>query len=326
MSALEQALFTRRRHDATFTSTGLVFHSDAGIAVHRDRVHRRAARGEHHRLDRLRRRRARQRPDGIHHRAVQDRAHRPRPQPDPGPAAPRSNERPPPGSTGTTPPASTTRSARCHRSSTKTTTVSPTPPTTTTLLKPSLHQTQGDSTRRGDTRLWSTCIASSLKRVGFTPLTCRRQNVGRFGSRGATDCAGHWIGAGQRAPGLPDRGALVRPGVAQDVERWHVRLAGYLEGAAKRIEHVGSTRFRGWMRSRSWTYRSAWKASATSISTFRDAKRLVSCSGFAMTSIAISGRPQERPARCTSTSVKLGALGSGPPAFSRLSACPSGRG
>ncbi len=30
MSALEQALFTRRRADARFTSTGLVFHSDAG--------------------------------------------------------------------------------------------------------------------------------------------------------------------------------------------------------------------------------------------------------------------------------------------------------
>jgi transposase InsO family protein len=30
MSALEQALFTRRRTDARFTSKGLVFHSDAG--------------------------------------------------------------------------------------------------------------------------------------------------------------------------------------------------------------------------------------------------------------------------------------------------------
>jgi transposase InsO family protein len=30
MSALEQALFTRRRHDARFTANGLVFHSDAG--------------------------------------------------------------------------------------------------------------------------------------------------------------------------------------------------------------------------------------------------------------------------------------------------------
>jgi putative transposase len=30
LSALEQALFTRRRHDARFTSTGLVHHSDAG--------------------------------------------------------------------------------------------------------------------------------------------------------------------------------------------------------------------------------------------------------------------------------------------------------
>jgi transposase InsO family protein len=30
MSALEQALFTRRRHDARFTSKGLVHHSDAG--------------------------------------------------------------------------------------------------------------------------------------------------------------------------------------------------------------------------------------------------------------------------------------------------------
>lgn len=30
LSALDQALFTRRRHDAGFTSTGLVHHSDAG--------------------------------------------------------------------------------------------------------------------------------------------------------------------------------------------------------------------------------------------------------------------------------------------------------
>jgi transposase InsO family protein len=30
MAALEQALFTRRRHDVQFTSKGLVFHSDAG--------------------------------------------------------------------------------------------------------------------------------------------------------------------------------------------------------------------------------------------------------------------------------------------------------
>jgi transposase InsO family protein len=30
MSALEQALFTRRRHDGRFSSKGLVFHSDAG--------------------------------------------------------------------------------------------------------------------------------------------------------------------------------------------------------------------------------------------------------------------------------------------------------
>jgi transposase InsO family protein len=30
MAALEQALFTRRRHDFRFTSSGLVFHSDAG--------------------------------------------------------------------------------------------------------------------------------------------------------------------------------------------------------------------------------------------------------------------------------------------------------
>jgi transposase InsO family protein len=30
MAALEQALFTRRRHDVRFTATGLVFHSDAG--------------------------------------------------------------------------------------------------------------------------------------------------------------------------------------------------------------------------------------------------------------------------------------------------------
>jgi putative transposase len=30
MAALQQALFTRRRHNARFTSAGLVFHSDAG--------------------------------------------------------------------------------------------------------------------------------------------------------------------------------------------------------------------------------------------------------------------------------------------------------
>jgi putative transposase len=30
MSAVEQALFTRRRHNTTFTSNGLVHHSDAG--------------------------------------------------------------------------------------------------------------------------------------------------------------------------------------------------------------------------------------------------------------------------------------------------------
>src|SRR3546814_15665189 len=46
MSALEQALFTRRRHNVRFTAKGLVFHSDAGSqAVHRDRVHRSADRG-----------------------------------------------------------------------------------------------------------------------------------------------------------------------------------------------------------------------------------------------------------------------------------------
>ncbi len=39
MSALEQALFTRRRSDARFTSKGLVFHPDAGSPVHGDRVH-----------------------------------------------------------------------------------------------------------------------------------------------------------------------------------------------------------------------------------------------------------------------------------------------
>ncbi len=145
MSALEQALFTRLRHDVRFTSNGLVFHSDAGsqytalsftealidagIAPSIGTV------GDA--LDNAL--------DGINDRPLQDRTHRTRPCRAPGADAARSNARPPAGSTGTTAPASTTRSRRCHPSSSRTATDSPTPPTSTTLPKPSLHQTQGDS-------------------------------------------------------------------------------------------------------------------------------------------------------------------------------------
>jgi putative transposase len=81
MSALEQALFTRRRHDGRFSSKGLVFHSDAGSQIHRHQLHRGPHRRRHRPLHRHRRRRPRQRPHGVDHRALQDRAHRPRPHP-----------------------------------------------------------------------------------------------------------------------------------------------------------------------------------------------------------------------------------------------------
>jgi transposase InsO family protein len=57
MSALDQAVFTRRRTDAGFSSKGLVFHSDAGRPLHRHRVHRDAHRSRHRALDWHRRRR-----------------------------------------------------------------------------------------------------------------------------------------------------------------------------------------------------------------------------------------------------------------------------
>jgi transposase InsO family protein len=52
LSVLEQALFTRRRADAQFTGAGVVHHSDAGSAVHLDRVHRRARRSGTRRVHR----------------------------------------------------------------------------------------------------------------------------------------------------------------------------------------------------------------------------------------------------------------------------------
>jgi transposase InsO family protein len=53
LSALEQALFTRRRADVRFTATGLVFHSDAGsLSVHIVGVHRGAHRRRHHQIHR----------------------------------------------------------------------------------------------------------------------------------------------------------------------------------------------------------------------------------------------------------------------------------
>jgi len=81
LSALEQAIFTRRRgsadHGFEFTTTGLVHHSDAG-SQHVAGVHRGTPRGWDHRLDRHSRGRAGQRADGVDHRPVQDRGHRAR--------------------------------------------------------------------------------------------------------------------------------------------------------------------------------------------------------------------------------------------------------
>ncbi len=54
MSTLDQALFTRRRHDARFSSKGLVHHSDAGSQT-RDQLHRSAPRRRHRPLHRHRR-------------------------------------------------------------------------------------------------------------------------------------------------------------------------------------------------------------------------------------------------------------------------------
>ena len=53
-------------------------------------VHHRVDRRRHRAVHRHRRRRPGQRPDGVDHRAVQDRAHRPRTHRGPGPARPRS--------------------------------------------------------------------------------------------------------------------------------------------------------------------------------------------------------------------------------------------
>ena len=78
MSAVEQALFTRRRTDTRFTATGLVHHSDAGSQYTSLAFTERADRGRDHRLDRHRRRCPGQRAHGIDDRAVQDRGHRPR--------------------------------------------------------------------------------------------------------------------------------------------------------------------------------------------------------------------------------------------------------
>ena len=73
-SALEQALFTRRRTDARFTSKDLVFIRTRGQSIHSHRVHPGARRCGHRSLDRDSRRRPRQRPHGVDHRFVQDRA------------------------------------------------------------------------------------------------------------------------------------------------------------------------------------------------------------------------------------------------------------
>ncbi len=75
-SVLEQALFTRRRTDFRFTTTGLVHHSDAGSPIHLAGVHRRFGGVGYRRLHRFGRRCPRQRVDGIRDRAVQDRTDR----------------------------------------------------------------------------------------------------------------------------------------------------------------------------------------------------------------------------------------------------------
>ena len=73
LDALEQALWARRR-DGRGDLAGLVHHTDAGQAIHLNRVHRTAGRRRRPALGRHRRRRLRQRPRRIGDRAVQDRA------------------------------------------------------------------------------------------------------------------------------------------------------------------------------------------------------------------------------------------------------------
>jgi transposase InsO family protein len=78
MSALKQALFTRRRGDARFTAEGIVFHSDAR-SIYGSDLHRDAHRSGHRPLCRHRRGCPGQRPAGIDHRPLQNRAHRTQP-------------------------------------------------------------------------------------------------------------------------------------------------------------------------------------------------------------------------------------------------------
>lgn len=69
----------RRGHDGHPVAAGLVHHSDAGSqAIHLDPLHRAPGAGVHRPLDRQRRRRLRQRADGIGDRPLQDRMHPPR--------------------------------------------------------------------------------------------------------------------------------------------------------------------------------------------------------------------------------------------------------
>ena len=113
---LEQALFTRRRTDVRFTSTGLVYHSDAGQPIHPHRFTEAlidagiaASIGTvGDALDNAL--------HGIDHRPVQDGADRPRADCRRGPAQPRSSARRPAGCTGTTRPASISPSVGCRPS------------------------------------------------------------------------------------------------------------------------------------------------------------------------------------------------------------------
>jgi len=77
---LRMAAWSRGQQGHPITRGDLIHHSDAG-SVHRDPLHRTPHPRGHRRLDRHRRRRLRQRPDGVHHRTVQDRGHPPRPLP-----------------------------------------------------------------------------------------------------------------------------------------------------------------------------------------------------------------------------------------------------
>jgi putative transposase len=73
LDALEQAIWTRQQAGISDLG-GLVHHTDAGIAVHLDRVHRAPRPGRGDALGRLGRRCLRQRPGRVADRAVQDRA------------------------------------------------------------------------------------------------------------------------------------------------------------------------------------------------------------------------------------------------------------